>query len=213
MPSIASRTLLATLLVSSTLVACSDKKADTAAVQESSQAAAADAGAVDRPLVDYWKPIAPHLAANYGGNCTGEPDGKQEAAQVVIAPDGMLTAKGMSESLVKSAQTTLTHRRTAGGASTLMVEGIGNDFMVKLTSGDDGQGHTAVFGKGSSTLSCEQSKDAIALTGKNLYAVYAKELDSAPRPIRCVVAGELKMGDLNYQFGNGVAKLQEDLSS
>ncbi len=210
MPFSVPRTLLTALLMSTSLLACSDKKSEAPATQDSAQAGATAAGTGAQALVDYWKPISMQLAGTYGGNCTSKPDGKQETGHIVITPDGTLTALGASASLVKSAQTTLTHRRTEGGPSALTVEGIGNDFMVKLTSGDDGQGHTAVAGKGQASLSCEKSKEQIALTGKSLYTVYAKELDAAPRTIRCVKVGELKMSDLNYQFSNGVAKLQED---
>jgi hypothetical protein len=57
---------------------------------------------------------------------------------------------------------------------------------------------------------CEQAKQPIGLAGRKLYTVYAKELDSAARTIRCVKVGELKMSDLSYQFGNGAAKLGDD---
>ncbi|MES2318746.1 MAG: hypothetical protein V4631_14800 [Pseudomonadota bacterium] len=205
MSSFVPHTLLTALLISTSLVGCSDKKAESVVVQEG-----AHADAAERPLVDYWKPVSAELAGSYGGSCTSKPEGKQEAANIVIAPDGKFTVPGYSNSLVTSAQTSLTHKRTEGGASTLMVEGIGTDFFVKLSSGDDGQGSTAVFGKAPSTLSCEKSTQAIALTGKNLYELYAKQLDAAPRNIYCVKVGALKTSDLNFQFSNGVAKLHDD---
>ncbi len=210
MSSFASHRLLTALLISAAIVGCSDKKPDAAAASENIQTAGAIEGVAEKALVDYWKPVSTLLSGSYGGNCTSTPDGKQQPAHVVIAPDGKFTAQGYSDSLVTSAQTELKHIRTEGAASALTLESIGADFSVKLTSGDDGQGNTAVFRKGQATLTCDKSKEAIGLTGKNLYTVYAKELDSAPRKIRCVKVGELKMSDLNYQFSNGEAKLDTD---
>ncbi len=202
--------LLTAVLLATSLAACSDKKTDAPAAADGSQAAVVAAGTVEQRELDYWKPVSPHLTGSYGGNCTSKPEGKPDASGIVIAPDGKFTAQGYTDSLVKSAQTSLTHRRTETGVSTLVVEGIGGDFMVKLSSGDDGQGNTAVFRKGQSSLTCEQSKETIGLTGKNLYDVYAKELDTAPRKIHCVKVGELKMSDLDYQASKGVVKLQDD---
>jgi hypothetical protein len=211
------KTLTALLLAALALGACKDSAQDQAqaAGQEANaetgeQTADAAGDEPELPKADFWKPVAPLLASNYGGGCTSGLEMKPVPDTITIAADGKLSVGDYSTSLLKSELKLTRSVDTKAAPGNTLIAGD-DDVMLSMMSRAGGQGDHAMLKYGEKVLTCDKAKNVLPLAGKTLYSLYASMLDSSARKIRCIKVGTMAFTDVDYRFEKGVAKVQDEI--
>lgn len=201
------------LLIGATLLlgGCSKDNAESRAAEAQKAAAAVMAPALPPlPKIDYWKPVASHLAGRYNSDCKRTPDAAPSPLTLAIGTDGRAIIDGRTIDLIDSETTVLTHSPVIDADDALEMNSTDSKGTLALRSGDQGQGSRVSVKHNGRQLECAQSPDTIGLTNQSLHTLYAHVLGLPRNKLTCVdFAPNIGSGDLRYAYKDGVLQLND----
>ena len=208
-------TLLLPFLISSSLLiaGCAKKAEESPAAQVENSVPESDNSTEPNepalPAVDYWKPLASHLAGNYSANCMLVSAGpKRSPVAVTIAPDGKYKFGDHVGDLRTSELVMFNRSHEDDGSIKLMFTSAAEKSGFSLMTGEKGQGYIANYIAGESDVTgCDPAPASFAMASKPMYIVLASVLDMSARKINCTTLASLTRSPVNYEFKNGVITL------
>jgi hypothetical protein len=114
--------------------------------------------------------------------------------------------------MLKAESIHLRRQRDAAGQVTggFSTADAGENGAVVLLARAPAEGNGAFIAKGTTSIQCEKSKDMTGLTGKDFDGARAKLLSLPKGTISCLSLETRKIENVNYQFADGMIRLQNE---